>query len=855
MNRKLRKLIRNPKLFFKDMYFKHKTKLGYYQPQKNECNNQFTIVSAVYNVEKYLNDFFKSIKKQNIDFKKYVHIICVDDGSTDTSARIIKKWQRKYPNNITYLYKENGGQASARNLGISHVKTDWVTFIDPDDFVSANYFHNVDKAISTNKDLSLISCPFIFYIENEKKYKDSHPLRYRFKEENYITAIQDMNDHIQLSVNSAFFKIDILKRKNIQFSLIKPNFEDAKFVGDYLTAAHQSSRIAFITGCNYFYRKRSDGTSTLDGAWKNPLLYTQVLSDGCIALLENSYKTLGYIPKHIQFTVLYHLSWYFKYLINNNKPLNILDDEKKSLFKHLLHEIFKYIDNDTIMEFNLAGTWFYHRVAWLGYFKNKHPDFQIVYIEKLDRKKKQFLASYFVKDLNTPEEIIIDKKRVTPLHSKFTKHELANSPFVYERRLWLPYNESTPKAMIHFKINGQEARISLAGKHHINGIPTYCLSRDFPLNKYKETNDSWILMDRDTQADDNAEHLYRFIKENHPNQKIYFALSKKSHDWNRLEEEDFNLIEFGSSTFENILVKASKIISSHADEYIVNYFGDHFEFNKQFIFLQHGVIHNDLSSWINSKKNLACLITTTPAEYQAIAGNLSKYKATEKEVVLTGLPRHDSLLKGNKTSEKIILIMPTWRNNILGTAIPGSNRRKHNSGFMNTEYAIHWHSVLHNSKLKEIADKYGYQIIFAPHANIEPYLNQFDIPKYISTWKASDSSIQTLFQRATCMITDYSSVAFEMGVLSKQVFYYQFDKDYFFNEGHVFQQGYYDYEKDGFGPVVYDENNLILELDKLLKNNGVPISPYAERIKDTFPLKDGKSCQRVYDAIINLDKI
>lgn len=70
MNKKFKKLLRDPKLFFKDMYFKHSTKLGFYQPQKFTCQNQFTIISAVYNVEKYLNTFFKSITNQNINFAK-----------------------------------------------------------------------------------------------------------------------------------------------------------------------------------------------------------------------------------------------------------------------------------------------------------------------------------------------------------------------------------------------------------------------------------------------------------------------------------------------------------------------------------------------------------------------------------------------------------------------------------------------------------------------------------------------------------------------------------------------------------------------------------------------------------------
>ncbi|HEG4692299.1 TPA: glycosyltransferase, partial [Campylobacter jejuni] len=116
-----------------------------FKPKKYQAYNKYAIVSAVYNVEKYLDDFFKSIINQRLDFKRNIFIICVDDGSTDNSAQIIKKYQKKYPKNIIYLYKENGGQASARNLGLKYLKendlnTPWVTFTDPDDFLGRDYF-------------------------------------------------------------------------------------------------------------------------------------------------------------------------------------------------------------------------------------------------------------------------------------------------------------------------------------------------------------------------------------------------------------------------------------------------------------------------------------------------------------------------------------------------------------------------------------------------------------------------------------------------------------------------------------------------------------------------------------------
>lgn len=65
-------------------------------------------------------------------------------------------------------------------------------------------------------------------------------------------------------------------------------------------------------------------------------------------------------------------------------------------------------------------------------------------------------------------------------------------------------------------------------------------------------------MDRDYEADDNAEHLYRYIMQNHPEREIVFALRKESLDWERLEKEGFNLVEFGSFEFERIIKKLLK---------------------------------------------------------------------------------------------------------------------------------------------------------------------------------------------------------------------------------------------------------------------------------------------------------
>ena len=362
-------------------------------------------------------------------------------------------------------------------------------------------------------------------------------------------------------------------------------------------------------------------------------------------------------------------------------------------------------------------------------------------------------------------------------------------------------------------------------------------------------------MDRDTQADDNAEHLYRYILNNNLKTDCYFALNRDSSDWERLEKEGFQLLEFGTDDFERRLKHCSKIISSQADTYVTNYFNDEYEYSKKIIFLQHGVIKDDLSRWLNKKRNLQCFITSTIPEYKSIALDYNHYKSTKKEVVLTGLPRHDALLHKNTKSKKSILIMPTWRNNIVGQTFTNSNQREYNSLFIQSEYAIAWKSLLHNKELKSLCNLYGYNLIFAPHANILPYITDFNVPEYIEIWSkdTSSESMQDLFANSQILITDYSSVAFDMAYIEKGIIYYQFDKTTIFSGNHTYQKGYFEYERDGFGPVVEEVTQVEHALEQIFKNNGQPLNEYLTRMQETFPFKDGRCCERVYNAIVALD--
>ncbi|EAK6610176.1 glycosyltransferase [Campylobacter coli] len=840
--RKLQKLKTNPKLFFKDAIEKKLLHLNStynkYLPKKHKGFTQYTIISAVYNVEKYLDDYFKSIINQRLDFKKNIFMILVDDGSIDNSAQIIKKYQKKYPKNIVYLYKENGGQASARNLGLKYMqennyKAPWVTFTDPDDFLDRNYFYEVDKFLSTHQDddICMVGCSVIFYHEKQRIYKDNHPLNFKFKNGEIVYNNFELKNNVHMHAASSVFNIIYLVQEFDE--KLKPNFEDAKFVNEYLLE-NIDLKSAFLPKAKYFYRKREDGTSTLDNSYTKEYFLTTI-DIGTLSLLE-----CFYFNRNIQNVCLYHIIWQIKDLINSPEKLSFMSENEKQRYLELLDQNFSYIDTETILDFNLAGCWFFHKVGILNCFKIEKPPFQIAYIEDYDPYKEQILITYYTGDDKDVESIVVDGEEVYIDYKKIVKYDFLDRVFCYQKRLWVSLSK-TFNGKLEIYINNIKARITFKRKQ-LQDIEVKFIFMEMLSNI--KISDIWLLMDKDYEADDNAEHLYRYIMQNHPKQKIAFALRKESSDWERLEKEGFNLIEFGSFEFERIIKKASKVISSHCDEYLTKYITN----RSQFVFIQHGVIKNDLSRWLNFKK-INLFITSTQAEYDSIANDYNCYKFGKKEVVLTGLARHDALLKNNRSNVKQILIMPTWRKNIVNSVVANSGKRKLNLDFKQTMYFKKYNSLINNNLLKKVCQEYGYTIVFNPHPNIMPYLKEFNFPSYIKIANQNES-LQKLFCNSSLMITDYSSVAFEMAYLEKPVIYYQFDKEEFFIS--QWQKGYFDYKKDGFGPVVENEENLLKELESLLQNDCKPFGVYKDNIDSTFVFKDGRCCERIYAMLENM---
>lgn len=248
-------------------------------------------------------------------------------------------------------------------------------------------------------------------------------------------------------------------------------------------------------------------------------------------------------------------------------------------------------------------------------------------------------------------------------------------------------------------------------------------------------------------------------------------------------------------------------------------------------------------------------VTATQNEYDSFVESPQyPYKFSAKEVQLTGFPRHDELPGKAKKVEhpKTILIMPTWRKNLVSTLIPRTGQYPYNPEFKKSRYFENWQAVLASKDLQSIAQQYGYSLLFMPHHCVEQQLIDFDLHNIALAH--AGVSMQDILADTALLITDYSSIAMELAILHRPLIYFQFDRDTFFTGDHSYTKGYFDYERDGFGDIALTTDDLCQKVESCMKNNCKMDEKYILRADKFFTFNDQNNCKRVYEAILKVSE-
>jgi len=209
-----------------------------------------SIIVPIYNVDSFLRQCLDSIVAQTY---QNLEVILLDDGSTDDSGKIIDEYAKKYKI-MKPIHQKHQGVASARENGVAAVSGEWVSFIDPDDYVEKTFIEELLQAV-TKKDADIASCGLKSFSDDAncilKKSPEWPKVDMTGKEMVNETMKRKYPAYLPLSI----FKTELFKKSNLKF-LIGREYED---VAAKIKLLFFAKKVTFLQRELYYYRIRSSG--------------------------------------------------------------------------------------------------------------------------------------------------------------------------------------------------------------------------------------------------------------------------------------------------------------------------------------------------------------------------------------------------------------------------------------------------------------------------------------------------------------------------------------------------------------------------------------------------------------------
>ena len=203
----------------------------------------FSIIVPVYNAEKYLSDCLKSLIGQTCSD---VEIICINDGSTDNSLKILQEYANK-DSRIKIINQENQGVSIARNNGINIAQGEYLLFVDADDWISESMCEDLFNSIKASKS------DIIYFNYYNCSDKQTRPI-------NMICSNStDFKDIIIPGLWCKAYKTTFIKKNNITFPTGISMAEDMIFI---LKTISKNPSTSYLKKYLYYYRNDNQNSAT-----------------------------------------------------------------------------------------------------------------------------------------------------------------------------------------------------------------------------------------------------------------------------------------------------------------------------------------------------------------------------------------------------------------------------------------------------------------------------------------------------------------------------------------------------------------------------------------------------------------
>jgi glycosyltransferase involved in cell wall biosynthesis/CDP-glycerol glycerophosphotransferase (TagB/SpsB family) len=865
-----------------------------------------SVVTAVYNAAPFLGETVESLLKQDFGFSR-VQLILVDDGSTDGSGALCDGYAKRYPDSVEVVHKQNGGVSSARNEGLKRVRGTYVSFLDADDLLSENALSKVFAFFEAHPETDVVSLPMTFF----DGAKGPHLLNFKYANGSRVIDLRKEPKNPQLAVTSAFVRRTALSGKRFDETLkyaedakfLQSILIEKKTLGVVADARHLYRRRS--TG-----EASAIQTSGQSPAWYHPYLEgfaldtlkTCAAREGSVpAFVQHTvaYDLQWRMREHVP-SALFGADEKASYKALLKEVYSYLDGGVIAAQTELLP-----YQNGFALALKYGAVPEAYREACRGPLRF---EFFTVSGGSVTLECTALLLPgeptppAFVLEANgtritcEPEDL---------RRTLFLLDEPAARVFRYAFRIPLP-DEKTPLVLRVLRVNGPDetpvtavacgpffplsetyahayARIAdrvltlenggltlsgrtrrrfvrevrflkelwkknlPGGRNAVAGRLVYAICKPF------QRRPVWLLSDRVRCAGDNGEALFRYLRSlKKKPARLFFAVSERSADYAALKKIG-RVVPAKSFRHKLRYLLSDLNISSHADSDVVTPFSKwnapyrDIENRIPFVFLQHGVIKDDLSDWLNRFRcNIAGFVTSAKPEADSIRDGAYGY--TDGQIWLTGLPRFDRLYRDEK---RTVTVMPTWRQDLAGDPDPVSGTRGLKKGFTESRFFRFYDALLNDERLIAAAKRLNYRLRFLPHPMLQPHVGLFTKNDAVEFLPA-DTPYRKVFAESDLILTDYSSVAFDFAYLRKPVVYAQFDRDTFYSGEHVYVKGYFDYERDGFGEVETEYEATVDRLIAYMETGCRLKDAYRARIDGFFAFDDRENCRRVTGKILAL---
>ncbi len=262
-----------------------------------------TVILPVYNSAEYLHQCMDSIIDQSL---QEIEIICVDDGSTDESPKILQSYAAQ-DERITVLHQENLGAGAARNAGLKRASGEYLVFLDSDDWFELDYLERaLRKARETGADVTVSGA-----VEFDSATGRELPSEWMLDSEGLPESgfSPDMAADRIFSFTHGWpwdklYRTSFVQEKRLTFPGLR-NSEDLVFVYESLTVAHT---VAILPTCMVHHRQRMSG-SVSGGRAKDPsapyeallLLRQRLKAESVYPVFEGAFLrwALGFLIWHV----------------------------------------------------------------------------------------------------------------------------------------------------------------------------------------------------------------------------------------------------------------------------------------------------------------------------------------------------------------------------------------------------------------------------------------------------------------------------------------------------------------------------------------------------------------------------